>query len=279
MKMMRILPPLALTVFSAAAAAGPAGYAPPPVPDKIYGAGTVVGRIGISYIHPLEDEVTFADRFFFDDPLDNDEAFRARVDPDDEWGWNVSGMWFPIDHFALELSFVWGNEHEGGHGRGAFARIEPVFLGDPLFFDNDFAEFESRKSQAMINWFPLDPSCMFQPYIGVGINYTDFHEEDFTLFDGVIFDEFGPLTGDLDLGHSWGYAWQVGADWVFGRESAWLVNAAAIWVDSETEMGFDIYSPGVLGDGALPVLRESFSGDYRYNPWTFNLSIGYKFTF
>ncbi|WP_308367984.1 MULTISPECIES: OmpW family outer membrane protein [unclassified Microbulbifer] len=288
MKMMRILPPLALTVFSAAAAAGPAGYAPPPVPDKIYGAGTVVGRLGISYIHPASDEVTFANELFFE-PVFVD-AFRADVDPDGEWGWNVSGMWFPIDHFALELSFVYGNEHDGGddHGFvdiGGFIPVNGFIPVDGFRRDrDDLGEFESRKSQAMINWYPLDPTCMFQPYIGVGINYTDFHDEDFTLFrrDNQPFQDV-ILDGQLDMGHSWGYAWQIGADWVFGRDSAWLVNAAAVWVDSETEFGFDIFAvDGFVDDDDDFFVEEvisSYSGDYRYNPWTFNLSVGYKFSF
>lgn len=268
MKMTRILPPLALTLFSAVAAAGPSGYAPPP--QKIFGAGTVVVRAGVSYLIPRSDQVSFINTspFIEDDDLIFREAFRATLDPDEEWGWNVSGMWMPIDHFAFELSFVWGNKHDGGDSRRFF---------DLDFDGRDFARYESQKSQAMINWYPLDPTCMFQPYVGVGINYTDFNDEELDLFRD--FPEFRGLGGDLQLGHSWGFAWQVGADLVFGRDSNWLVNASATFVDSETDLGFDIHGLDIVFDDIVVEEIASFSGDYRYNPWTFNLSLGYKFSF
>jgi outer membrane protein len=132
-------------------------------------------------------------------------------------------------------------------------------------------------TNVFVNWFPLHPSCMVQPYFGVGLNYTDYGDERFTAFRGLD-PEFDNLRGDFNLGHSWGFAWQAGVDFVFGRDSAWLVNASATYVDAETDMGFQIFEE-LLGAAANEELIEAYSGDYRYNPWVFNLGIGYKFSF
>ncbi|MCW8126544.1 OmpW/AlkL family protein [Microbulbifer halophilus] len=267
MKMTRIISPLALAAFSTAAVAGPSGYQPPAPAQDVYGAGTVAARIGASYINPLSDDVTFAN-----DSLDAalfGDAFRANVDPDEEWGWNLSGLWIPIDHWGLELNYIAGDDHLGHRHRGRG------------FFDVDgerIGKYEADISTATVNWYPLDPSCMFQPYIGVGLAYTDFNDERFRLFRGVDPADFQgfELDGDFGLGYSWGYTWQVGVDWVFGKDSSWLVNAAAKYVHSETEMDFSIFADSP--EFGREVLLD-YSGDYRYNPWVFNLGVGYKFSF
>lgn len=266
MKMTRIVPSLALAVVSTAAVAGPSGYQPPPPPQDVYGAGTVAVRLGASYMSPMRDEVTFASEVFFDDP-----AFRASVDPDEEWGWNLSGLWIPIDHWGLELNYIGGDEHVGHRHRdrdGAFFGVDGERIG----------KYAADISTATVNWYPLDPSCLFQPYIGVGIAYTDFNDERFTLFRNYDPNDFQgfDLRGDFDLGYSWGHTWQVGFDWVLGHDSNWLVNAAAKYVDAETEMGFEIFTDDLRFDREVLL---NYSGDYRYNPWVFSLGVGYKFSF
>ena len=62
----------------------------------------------------------------------------------------------------------------------------------------------------------FNPTGRFQPYLGAGVNWTLFFEEDTT----------GPLSGaDLKLDNSVGIAAQVGVDWTIGEH--WLVNATA----------------------------------------------------
>lgn len=259
--------------------AGGSGYpAPmPAAPDKIYGAGTAVVRIGGSYIDPMSDRITLANGFTdlansTVDPIYGD-AFRATVNPKSEWGWNITGMWMPIDHWGLELSYTRGSEHRGlRHGHRE--RIAPFDVSGVRI-----GRFEPEISAATVNWYPLDPTCQFQPYIGVGINYSDYRKQRFTLFnhlspeDQAIVDELG-LDGRFNVGYSWGHTWQIGADWVFGRDSNWLVNAAAIYTDSETEIGFNVTAdPDGTGDTRI----LDYSGDYRYDPWTFNIGVGYKF--
>lgn len=72
------------------------------------------------------------------------------------------------------------------------------------------------------------PNADFQPYIGLGINYTTFFDTETT----------GPLAGsDLSLSDSWGLAGQVGIDWMLG--DTWFFNVNAMYIDIETDATLD----------------------------------------
>ncbi|MFI2810923.1 MULTISPECIES: OmpW family protein [Microbulbifer] len=261
----------ALTLaVSSVASAGPSGYTPAPPPPP---AQEFVVRLGATYIDPIQDDVTFTD-----DTFQFFDSFRATVDPDAEWGWYINGEWRPMHHWGIELTYAQGDDHVGGDADGYFSIISDI---NDFGFDDlglrDIGEFEPEIGTASLKWYPLDPSCLVQPYIGGGISYTDFGSENFR----------GPARADLDaanlrgrvnLGYSWGYTWQAGVDFNFGHDSAWLVNASAMYVRAVTDMQFQVFSREPLAEDE-EFFFESYSGDYIYDPWMFNLSVGYKFAF
>lgn len=90
----------------------------------------------------------------------------------------------------------------------------------------------------------------FQPYIGVGLNYTNFYSEKTT----------GPLEGlDLSLGDSWGLAGQIGFDVLFNDD--WFFNLDVRYIDIDTKAR-------VAGDSI---------GKVEIDPWVFGGHIGYRF--
>lgn len=275
MKMTRILipvmTPLALAI-SSVASAGPSGYAPPPPPTQ-----EIKFRIGGAYVSPNSDYVTFSDAaLIWPEDLFDWGAFRANVDPDEEWGWFISGEWKPMDHFSVSLSYTDGDRHDGGNRRPWLRRFNN---GD--FFDRhrgDFARWEPELTALYLNWYPLDPSCLVQPYMGVGINYTDFSDEDLRDWGWVdpATEIFLPFSGDLSLGYSWGYTWQIGVDFNFGHDSSWLINVAAVFYDVDTDIEVStFFTDASTGD----LYFHRFGGDYLYDPWSFNIGVGYKFDF
>lgn len=73
-----------------------------------------------------------------------------------------------------------------------------------------------------------DTGSAFQPYAGVGVNFTGFWDEKTT---GALADS------ELSLKNSWGLAAQVGADW-------WLNDRAALrgtvrWIDIDSDVYLD----------------------------------------
>ncbi|WP_198387136.1 outer membrane protein OmpW [Shewanella marisflavi] len=94
-----------------------------------------------------------------------------------------------------------------------------------------------------------------RPYIGVGVNFTNFFDNEFTN------DLDGALT-DLSLSNSWGWAAQVGFDYQFNKN--WLFNASVWYAQISTDVKFN------LGD--TPVKIET-----DIDPWVYMVSFGYTF--
>jgi len=94
------------------------------------------------------------------------------------------------------------------------------------------------------------PNAKFQPYVGVGLNYTRFFSEKTQ----------GPLSGsDLNLDASWGVAWQVGFDYMLGDD--WFFNLDARYIDIGTKAKLDGASLGKV----------------KIDPWVYGAHIGFRF--
>jgi len=94
------------------------------------------------------------------------------------------------------------------------------------------------------------PTEQFQPYVGFGINYTNFSSEKTT----------GALEGvNLDLGDSWGLAGQIGFDVLFNDD--WFFNMDVRYINIDTKARLDGVSIGKV----------------EIDPWIFGAHIGYRF--
>lgn len=98
-----------------------------------------------------------------------------------------------------------------------------------------------------VSWFPLaGQGLAFKPYVGVGVNYTTFWDEESDV-------------GYLSLDDSFGAAAQVGVD--VPLDESWSVGAAAYYADIETDAelaGTDI-------------------GTVEIDPMVYRLHVGYSF--
>lgn len=94
------------------------------------------------------------------------------------------------------------------------------------------------------------PHSMFQPYIGVGVNYTEFFDEK----------TYGPLTGvDLKLKSSWGWAGDIGADLMLNDN--WFLNGSIRYIDIKTNAELDGASIGKVD----------------ISPWVYSANVGFRF--
>lgn len=94
------------------------------------------------------------------------------------------------------------------------------------------------------------PTEQFQPYLGIGLNYTNFFSEK----------TIGPLEGvDLNLGDSWGLAGQAGFDILFNDN--WFFNLDVRYIDIDTKAALDGVSIGKV----------------EIDPWVFGGHIGFRF--
>lgn len=105
-------------------------------------------------------------------------------------------------------------------------------------------------------YYPLDSKSAFQPYIGAGINYTVFFDE--SVKGSAKRDGFS----NLRVQNSWGWAAQVGADYMLTDNI--MINGQIRYIDIDTT-AYVNYS----GNRAKV--------DVDVNPYVYMLGLGYKF--
>ena len=109
----------------------------------------------------------------------------------------------------------------------------------------------------------FDTGTAFKPYVGAGLNYTIFFDEEFT--DTPTAAGFS----NLELDGSFGWAVQVGGDYHFNDK--WHVNASARYIDINTKATFDLDDPLSVG------LSGKGSASVDVDPMVYSIMIGYKF--
>ncbi len=112
-----------------------------------------------------------------------------------------------------------------------------------------------------VQYFPLANDSLWQPYVGVGINYTTFFgEESEGKLNSTLGQEF-----DLELKDSWGLAAQAGLDYQITEDI--VLNAAVWYIDIKTEATFTGKSDG----------RKIKADNVSIDPLVYMLGVGYKF--
>ncbi|NMG29231.1 OmpW/AlkL family protein [Aromatoleum evansii] len=129
--------------------------------------------------------------------------------------------------------------------------------GLPAGLNGKLATIEQLPPTVTLQYFPMDSSSKWQPYVGAGINYTAFFNEDLT--DARKAQGFS----HLDREDSWGLALQAGIDYMLTDK---VVLNAAVW-----RIGIDSHATArhpVLGKVKVSV---------EIDPWVYMVGVGYKF--
>lgn len=171
---------------------------------------------------------------------------KATLESDTQLG--LAFAYMLTDHIGLELLAATPFQHKVGV-KG---------LGPGL--DGKLADIKQLPPTLSLQYYPMAPSSKFQPYAGVGINYTMFFDEDLTS------DRKAQGFSNMKLKDSVGIAGQLGMDYMLTDNL--LLNAAVWYVDIDTKASID--GPSALGVGKTKV-------DVDVDPWVYMVGIGYKF--
>ncbi|QXI48390.1 MULTISPECIES: OmpW/AlkL family protein [Pseudomonas] len=171
---------------------------------------------------------------------------KATLDSDTQLGLTFAYML--TDHVGLELLAATPFKHTVGV-KG---------LGGGL--DGKLADIKQLPPTLSLQYYPMEPSSRFQPYAGVGINYTLFFDEDLSSARKQ------QGFSNLKLQDSVGIAGQLGMDYMLTDNL--LVNAAVWYVDIDTKATVD--GPSALGFSKTKV-------DVEVDPWVYMVGLGYKF--
>ncbi|WP_052249638.1 OmpW family outer membrane protein [Tateyamaria sp. ANG-S1] len=127
----------------------------------------------------------------------------AEADIDDGYALTITGEYFIWDNVGIELLAATPFEHDidlAGVGFAGSVKHLPPTLS--------------------VNYhFPTDTK--WKPYVGLGVNYTTFFDEQSEL-------------GTLELDNSWGVAVQAGVDYAFSPQDAFRANIR--WIDIDTDV-------------------------------------------
>lgn len=120
----------------------------------------------------------------------------------------------------------------------------------------ELADIKHLPPTLTLQFFPLGAGSKLQPYVGAGLNYTTFFDEEFNS---------GPSAGgfnDLSLDDSWGLALEAGVDYMLTDRV--LLNAAVWYAGIDTEASFDVAgTPGKV--------------DVDIDPYVYMVGLGYRF--
>ncbi|MEE4659119.1 MAG: OmpW family outer membrane protein [Halieaceae bacterium] len=119
-------------------------------------------------------------------------------------------------------------------------------------------------------WYPRGGKQGWQPYLGVGVNYTTFFSEDVDneleealgLITQPITGRTDPVRSNLRLDDSWGVAARVGVDIPFSER--WSASASMWWMDIGTEAEIT----NALG---------TFKADVDIDPFVYMIGLSYSF--
>jgi outer membrane protein len=198
-------------------------------PASAHEAGDWLVRFGASMVDPKSDNGTL--------DVSALDLGDQQIEVDDQVGVTFNFTYMYSANIGFEVLAALPYEHDiyvGDLGRvGSVKHLPPTFSVQYHFM----------------------PTATFQPYAGIGVNYTLFFNESET---GALKD----LGVNLDVdSSSIGAAAQVGFDYMLN--DSWFVNVDVRWIDIDTKAKIK----------EVPEIR----GDVNIDPIVYGIHLGYRF--
>jgi len=175
-----------------------------------YEAGDWIVRGGATVVTP---DVSNSALRFNNDGL-NTALGSQKVDIDNNTQLGLTVTYMYNSYIGVELLAATPFKHDI-QGKGTLAAF------------GDFAEVKHLPPTLSVVYYPFQ-RFNFQPYVGVGVNYTFFFSEEANHPD---------IDGKVDLDSSVGVALQGGLD--YRLSDRWHVNFSVRWIDIETDAKFN----------------------------------------
>jgi outer membrane protein len=214
-------------------------------PTMAHEAGQWIFRAGVGQVAPKSNNLT-------ETVVDQGTTIDVALDVDDGTSLTLMGTYMFTQNWGFDILASWPFKHDVNAGITIDDGVNPA-----LSFSGKIAEVKHLPPTFSVQYHFL-PDGTFQPYAGLGVNYTTFTSEKFVdiIVDGQ---NLGTLGDSLSLDDSFGVAAQVGGDWMLNDN--WLVNLDVRWISIESDMTVD----------GLAI------GKVKIDPWVYSLNVGYRF--
>lgn len=164
------------------------------------------------------------------EPGNGSSTLVGKVDADGAASPTITFEYFIADRIGIELLASWPFKHDinlNGGNIGETKHLPPT-LSLQYYFAN---------------------ASSITPFVGAGINYTYFFDEETQNLGGA----------SLDLDDSWGLALHAGADFAISEKAAFRADVRYIDIETEATVG------------------GTNIGDVDISPWVFNVAYVMKF--
>ncbi|MFJ3469610.1 OmpW family protein [Pseudomonas sp. NPDC090201] len=202
--------------------------------------GDIIVRAGAARVVPNEDSGNLK--------LDGTKVAGTKATADNSTQLGLTFAYMLTDHVGLELLAATPFSHT----------IGVKGLGPGL--DGKLADVKQLPPTLSLQYYPMDSSSKFQPYAGIGLNYTRFFNNDLTG------ERKQQGFSNLKLKDSVGLAGQIGMDYMLTDRI--MLNASIWYIDIDTKATVD--GPSALSVGKTKV-------DVDIDPWVYMVGLGYKF--
>jgi outer membrane protein len=106
----------------------------------------------------------------------------------------------------------------------------------------------------------FNPGSKFKPYVGAGVNYTIFFNQDDS---GAFLPNAGLTVSGIDLDNSFGWALQAGVD-IHLRNNMYLnIDVKKLWLETDATV--------------RTTAGTTIRADVDIDPWIFGIGLGWKF--
>lgn len=202
--------------------------------SQAHQAGDIIVRAGVAAVDP-QDSSGFVQVGGAATPL------KASVDSNVQLG--ITGTYMLTDNLGIGLLAATPFKHT-------------VSVKGAPGLDGKLADIKHLPPTLTLQYYPMANSSVWQPYVGVGLNYTTFFSESLTS------EREQQGFSSLSLDDSWGLALEAGVDYQLTDKV--IVNASVWRADIDTEASFRL--GGTPGKVKVDI-----------DPWVYMLAVGYKF--
>lgn len=174
-----------------------------------------------------------------------DSTMTLTVDDNTQLGLNF--VYFYDSNWAIELLAATPFTHDVTiQDKNAVLGVDGANLGEV-----------SHLPPTLSALYYFDTNSAFKPYVGVGINYTVFFDEEFAAAPKSL------GLSNLELDGSFGLSAQIGAD--YHLDEKWSLNASIRYIDIDSDATFDVAGNNIG------------KAEVNVDPMVYSLMLGYKF--
>lgn len=219
-------------------------------------AGDIIIRAGAITVDPHEKSGhVYVDRGALTYTPNHDLGGKATLDSDTQLGLNFAYM--ITDHIGVELLAATPFTHN--------VHVKNTALPQA---NGKLGQVTHLPPTLSLVYYPLDASWAFQPYVGVGINYTWFFNT--SLSNEAKYGSNRAMYSNFKVRDSWGWAAQLGADYMITDNI--MLNAQIRYIDIDTQA-----TVNVNAFNTTPFGQQRARVNLDVNPWVYMVGIGYKF--